>query len=238
PLAFQPSTACPNLVNWTKDGDRGVDHHPGSNNGGQCKQNSAEPAHDHTVRPSGRPPPSTAVISAPRPEARAGTAHSRHLCRCSQTAMSVSVTIRRDRRRTGRIYCSQVPPTLEPIVKKPLAALAVVAAAVASVALPLTTLPAGAAASTGGPSGGIVPVSSDWVKTVVPCRVGHKSAVTGYSPTHPYWVRNGDSFQVNPQGWTPWFSNPCKGQWLVFFVASRGEQFSAVLAPPGEHGKA
>src|SRR5581483_606452 len=74
PLAFQPSTACPNLVNWTKDGDRGVDHHPGSNNGGQCKQNSAEPAHDHTVRPSGRPPPSTAVISAPRPEARAGTA--------------------------------------------------------------------------------------------------------------------------------------------------------------------
>ena len=57
--------------------------------------------------------------------------------------MSRDVTIRRDRRRTGRIYCLLVPPILERIVKKPLAAVALAAA---SVAIPLATaLPAGAA---------------------------------------------------------------------------------------------
>src|SRR5581483_6788217 len=46
------------------------------------------------------------------------------------------VTIRRDRRRRGRIYCSLVPPMLERIVKKSLAAALLTAAAVAAMAVP------------------------------------------------------------------------------------------------------
>src|SRR5437899_2858210 len=50
--------------------------------------------------------------------------------------MSRWVTIGRDRRRTGRNYCSLVPPRLECIVKKPLAALLLVPAALAALAVP------------------------------------------------------------------------------------------------------
>ena len=89
-------------------------------------------------------------------------------------------------------------------MKKPLAAVLVTAAAVATL-----TVPAGAAQS------------KDWKVQTLPCATGYKSAVFAYSPTHPYWVPSPDddgSGVINPKGWRPWFSNPCKGQWLVFSV--------------------
>jgi hypothetical protein len=89
-------------------------------------------------------------------------------------------------------------------VKKPLAALALTAAAVATL-----VLPAGAAPS------------KDWTVQTLACATGHKNAVFAYSPTHPYWVPSPDgtgSGVINPNGWRPYFSNPCKGQWLIFSV--------------------
>lgn len=93
---------------------------------------------------------------------------------------------------------------LERIVKKPLAALALAVAAVATMAVPAGAAP-----------------SKDWTVQTLPCATGHKSAVVAYSPTHPWWVDDGTgtgSGVANPNGWRPWFSNPCPGQWLVFSV--------------------
>jgi hypothetical protein len=63
--------------------------------------------------------------------------------------------------------------------------------------------------------------TKDWTVQTLPCATVHKSAVFAYSPTHPYWVASPDgdgSGVINPHGWRPSFSNPCKGQWLVFSV--------------------
>ncbi|MDQ1569108.1 MAG: hypothetical protein QOF96_3988 [Actinomycetota bacterium] len=88
-------------------------------------------------------------------------------------------------------------------MRKPLASLLISAATVAALALP-----AGAAAS------------KDWTVQTIPCATGHKSAVIGSSPTHPYWLRtdpDGGGTR-NPHAWLSWFKNPCKGQWLGFNV--------------------
>ena len=114
-------------------------------------------------------------------------------------------------------------------MKKPLAAAALLAATVATLAVP-----AGAATP-----------KSDWTRILVPCRTGHKAAVIGYSPTHPYYVadpNNVDQTMRNPHGWTPWFKNPCRGQWLLFWTESGGaaspSSETAVSAAPGQAGKA
>lgn len=88
--------------------------------------------------------------------------------------------------------------------RRPLVALLLSSATIVALAVP-----AGAASS------------KDWTVQTLPCATGHKSAVFAYSPTHPYWVASPDgdgSGVINPKGWRPWFSNPCKGQWLVFSV--------------------
>jgi hypothetical protein len=76
--------------------------------------------------------------------------------------MSRGVTIRRDRRRTGRIYCSLVPPMLERIVKKSLAGLALAVVTVATLAVP-----AGAATPT------------TWTHQTLHC-AGRKTATVTY----------------------------------------------------------
>jgi hypothetical protein len=112
--------------------------------------------------------------------------------------------------------------------RRPLIAALITAATVATVAVP-----AGAASS------------KDWVRATIPCATGHKAAVLGYSPTHPYWVAHGDvtaggSFVVNPHRWASWFSNPCKGQWL-HFATWDGElsedSYTAVSVASGMSGK-
>ena len=91
-------------------------------------------------------------------------------------------------------------------MKKALLAVLISTASVAALAVP-----AGASSKT----------KSDWTRLVIPCRNGHKSAVIGYSPTHPWWLPdpNVDGGGVlNPHRWAGWYSNPCKGQWLVFYT--------------------
>jgi hypothetical protein len=86
--------------------------------------------------------------------------------------------------------------------RRPLIALAVFTASVLTLAAP-----AGAATTTNN--------KPDWVRIVLPCRVGHTSAVVGYSPTHPWWLEDpagGDGGIRNPHGWRVWYDNPCKGQ--------------------------
>jgi hypothetical protein len=93
--------------------------------------------------------------------------------------------------------------------RRPLIALAVVTASVLTLATP-----AGATSSKMKPK-----TNPDWVRIVLPCRVGHKSAVVGYSPTHPWWLEDpagGDGGIPNPHGWRAWYNNPCPGQWLLF----------------------
>jgi hypothetical protein len=90
--------------------------------------------------------------------------------------------------------------------RRPLIALAVFTASVLTLAAP-----AGAATTTNN--------KPDWVRIVLPCRVGHTSAVVGYSPTDPWWLEDpagGDGTIRNPHGWRVWYDNPCKGQWLLF----------------------
>ena len=111
-------------------------------------------------------------------------------------------------------------------MKKPLGALILSAAAVGTLAVP-----AGAANS------------KDWTQVKFPCAKGHKFAVLGYSPTHPYWKGFDENAQegiVNPHGWASWLSNPCKGQWLVF-ATWNGEpseaSYTAVSLGTGMSGK-
>jgi len=88
--------------------------------------------------------------------------------------------------------------------RRPLVAL-LVSAAVAALASP-----AGAASS---------PKQPDWIRRSFPCRKGQKSAVMGYSPTHPFWLSpdpNTGAPIGNPHAWRVWFKNPCPGEWLVF----------------------
>jgi hypothetical protein len=111
-------------------------------------------------------------------------------------------------------------------LKKPITAALLTIAAVATLAVP-----AGAASS------------KDWTRQEIPCRVGHKSAVVAWSPTHPYWLDNPDGSGngiVNPNGWRPWFSNPCKGQWLLFTTWSgyaSEDSTTFVSAQPGTSGR-
>lgn len=93
--------------------------------------------------------------------------------------------------------------------RRPLAALAAVACSAVLVATP-----AGATSSKAKPQ-----PDPDWVRIGLPCRVGHKSAVVGYSPTHPWWLEDPDGGEGgirNPHGWQAWYDNPCPGQWLLF----------------------
>jgi len=90
-------------------------------------------------------------------------------------------------------------------VKKPLVALVLVSAALATL-----VVPAGAATT--------VQKNKDWTVIELPCRIGHKHATIGFSPTHPWWLpdpEGGDGGIRNPHGWQSWYSNPCKGQWLL-----------------------
>jgi len=60
--------------------------------------------------------------------------------------------------------------------------------------------------------------SKDWTVRTLPCASGHRSAVFAHSPTHPDWVASphgDDGGVINPYGWRPSFSNPCKGQWVL-----------------------
>jgi hypothetical protein len=112
-------------------------------------------------------------------------------------------------------------------LKKPLAALLLSAATVAALAVPAGAAP-----------------SKDWTVQVIPCRVGHKSAVLASSPTHPYWVYSGDrtgSGVVNPHGWRTWYSNPCRGQWLTFWTWEGDASPDSTLywsVAPGKSGRA
>jgi hypothetical protein len=89
-------------------------------------------------------------------------------------------------------------------LKKPLAAVALIAASLATMAVPAGASP-----------------NKNWTVVTLPCRTGHKHATVGYSPTHPWWIPdpNDPDQQAgikNPRGWAAWANNPCKGQWLVF----------------------
>ena len=91
----------------------------------------------------------------------------------------------------------------------------ILAAAVLTASLPLLPAPADAASS------------KDWVRLEFPCRDGKGTAVLGYSPTHPMWLDGPDDEAVrNPKAWANYYTNPCKGQWLVTGVWG-GEQSPA-----------
>ena len=59
--------------------------------------------------------------------------------------------------------------------------------------------------------------SKHWTQVKIPCASGNKSAVIGYSPTHPWWGPSDENgaAELNPKRWASWYKNPCKGQWLI-----------------------
>jgi hypothetical protein len=140
----------------------------------------------------------------------------RPLCRTASFAglvdeailLEQDVTTGRDRRRTGRIYCSLVPPYLEPALKKPLGAALLTAAAVATLAMP-----AGAAAMSS---------NTTWTHQTLHCS-GRKSA------TWVQKIQNGDAVQG-------WYDNKCGHQYLTLSWCNSSGQCGAKDFPPHSKG--
>jgi hypothetical protein len=101
-----------------------------------------------------------------------------------------------------------VPPTLESVLKKSLAALAVAAATVAALAVP---------------AGAVTPKAT-WTHQTVPCATGHKAAtVTLKWGQHQNYVPmyEGDTGAYIQKGW---YDNPCPHQWLLIGSCQPGSQ--------------
>ena len=94
-----------------------------------------------------------------------------------------------------------------PLEEHPMRLRPIAAALVGTASLLGLAVPAGASPN------------KDWAVRKLPCGTGHKSATLAWSPTHPGWLPDPDvdgGGIHNPHGWLAWYSNPCKGQWLLF----------------------